>query len=166
MDEPTSGLDSRSALSVVEHVVNLAQSGRAIALTIHQPSAQMLRKFDRLLLLSSGKCIYFGPMSSTLDYFASVLGRPCETFTNPSDHYMNLINADFEDHLDLVWMENKYAQSQIGIAEKTKLTELKQENQHQEVDLTLGNNMHLRFGTPRYYQIYILFKRQVICYYL
>ena len=54
-DEPTTGLDSRAALIIVHVIKMLAQSGRTVICTIHQPSLALFEQFDNLLLLENGK---------------------------------------------------------------------------------------------------------------
>jgi ABC-type multidrug transport system ATPase subunit len=61
LDEPTSGLNSRSARIVMRVIRKIAERGRSVICTIHQPSAELFGMFDRLLLLKSGgKEVYFG----------------------------------------------------------------------------------------------------------
>jgi ABC-type Mn2+/Zn2+ transport system ATPase subunit len=43
LDEPTSGLDSTTALHLLLTLKTLADGGRAIATTIHQPSSRCVR---------------------------------------------------------------------------------------------------------------------------
>jgi ABC-type multidrug transport system ATPase subunit/ABC-type multidrug transport system permease subunit len=63
MDEPTSGLDARAAAVVMRGVRNVALSGRAVIVTIHQPSVEIFEAFDRLYLLHrGGRCDYFGDL--------------------------------------------------------------------------------------------------------
>jgi ATP-binding cassette subfamily G (WHITE) protein 2 (PDR) len=54
LDEPTSGLDSQTAWSICSLLRKLANNGQAILCTIHQPSAILFQKFDRLLFLAKG----------------------------------------------------------------------------------------------------------------
>nr|AEO22188.1 ABCG subfamily transporter protein [Solanum tuberosum] len=46
MDEPTTGLDARSAAIVMRAVKNVADTGRTIVCTIHQPSIDIFEAFD------------------------------------------------------------------------------------------------------------------------
>lgn len=60
LDEPTSGLDSQTSWSICDLIDKLAKSGQAVLCTIHQPSAMLFQRFDRLLLLEKGRTVYFG----------------------------------------------------------------------------------------------------------
>jgi ABC-type multidrug transport system ATPase subunit/pSer/pThr/pTyr-binding forkhead associated (FHA) protein/ABC-type multidrug transport system permease subunit len=68
LDEPTSGLSSRDALNVMQLLRRLADSGKTILLTIHQPSLEVFKLMDSLALVSKdtnsadpGRLVYFGP---------------------------------------------------------------------------------------------------------
>src|SRR6201992_4519109 len=54
LDEPTSGLDSQTAWTTCALLRKLADHGQAILCTIHQPSALLLQKFDKILLIEKG----------------------------------------------------------------------------------------------------------------
>jgi len=66
LDEPTSGLSSYDAEGVIELLKRLARDGKTIITTIHQPSINIFRKFDDLIMISRdsggpGAMAYFGP---------------------------------------------------------------------------------------------------------
>lgn len=62
-DEPTSGLDARAAAVVIRAVRKIADSGRTVVVTVHQPSIAIFNAFDSLLLLArGGRTVYFGPL--------------------------------------------------------------------------------------------------------
>lgn len=54
LDEPTSGLDSQTSWSILDLLKKLTDNGQAILCTIHQPSAMLFSRFDRLLFLAKG----------------------------------------------------------------------------------------------------------------
>ncbi|KAI9091503.1 P-loop containing nucleoside triphosphate hydrolase protein [Phlyctochytrium arcticum] len=65
LDEPTSGLDSVTALLLCETLKKLAASGLCtVVCTIHQPQSRIFQLFDDLLLLKSGKIVYYGSMDA------------------------------------------------------------------------------------------------------
>ena len=55
VDEPTSGLDAKMAHSVVSILRRIAQSGKTVVATVHQPSARLFRQFDALLLSATAR---------------------------------------------------------------------------------------------------------------
>ncbi|XP_024517948.1 ABC transporter G family member 11 [Selaginella moellendorffii] len=96
MDEPTSGLDSASAFYVIKTIKNLATSKRTVIMSIHQPSSEVFEQFDNLCLLSQGALIYFGDAMEASTFFECA-GFPCPLRRNPSDHYLRVINSDFDN---------------------------------------------------------------------
>lgn len=68
-------------------VRNLANQNRTVICTIHQPSPLTFMLFDKLLLLASGRVIYFGPSRDIVNYFAtSPYKFPYKTGSNPADY--------------------------------------------------------------------------------
>ncbi|OJD36675.1 abc transporter [Diplodia corticola] len=95
LDEPTSGLDSAASHEVISFVRNIAKENNLIVITsIHQPSTQTFNLFDKVLLLSQGKTVYNGPISTMNNYLAA-LGYPIPMYTNPAEFIIDLVNTDF-----------------------------------------------------------------------
>jgi ATP-binding cassette, subfamily G (WHITE), member 2, PDR len=108
LDEPTSGLDSQTSWSILNLLEKLANNGQAILCTIHQPSAVLFQRFDRLLFLArGGKTVYFGPIgesSSTLtSYFERNGANPCPAEANPAEWILEVIGAAPGSHSEIDW---------------------------------------------------------------
>ncbi|XP_068662780.1 ABC transporter G family member 15-like isoform X1 [Aristolochia californica] len=95
LDEPTSGLDSASAFFVIQTLKKIAQDGRTVISSVHQPSSEVFTLFDDLFLLSGGETVYFGDAKRAVEFFAEA-GFPCPSRRNPSDHFLRCVNSDFD----------------------------------------------------------------------
>ena len=68
-DEPTSGLDSFMAQAVVAVMKNMAERGKTIIATIHQPSSEVYAMFDRILLMAEGRVAFLGEADAAYQFF-------------------------------------------------------------------------------------------------
>ncbi|KAG6963130.1 hypothetical protein JG688_00008280 [Phytophthora aleatoria] len=112
LDEPTSGLDARSAKLIMDGVRKVADSGRTIICTIHQPSSEVFYLFDSLLLLKrGGETVFYGNLGkkcrNLIDYFEGVPGvAPLPKDYNPATWMLECIGAGVNnsaaDELDFV----------------------------------------------------------------
>ena len=92
LDEPTSGLDSFTANRLIKTLLSIAhEQNRIVVCTIHQPRTEMLNLFDKSLLLSKGRMVYFGASREMVPYF-SELGYRCPLHVNPADYLCRLLS--------------------------------------------------------------------------
>lgn len=108
LDEPTSGLDSQTSWAILDLLEKLKNSGQAILCTIHQPSAMLFQRFDRLLFLAAGgKTVYFGKVgenSSILTkYFEANGAHSCPNDANPAEWMLEVIGAAPGTTTDIDW---------------------------------------------------------------
>ncbi|BFZ63091.1 hypothetical protein YB2330_004209 [Saitoella coloradoensis] len=95
LDEPTSGLDSAASREVISHLRSFARAhGMIIVCSIHQPSSATFGLFDKTLLLSRGKQIYFGGVREVEEYLARI-GKPVGKGVGIADHMLDVTNVDF-----------------------------------------------------------------------
>lgn len=94
LDEPTSGLDAFTAFYIIQSLKRLAESEfRTILMTIHQPRTNILKMFDKILLLSQGKTVFFGNLEDALAHFERC-GYECPRHENPADFFLDIISID------------------------------------------------------------------------
>ncbi|KAK4777517.1 hypothetical protein SAY87_017704 [Trapa incisa] len=113
LDEPTSGLDSTNALRIVQILHDIAEAGKTVVTTIHQPSSRLFHKFDKLILLGKGSLLYFGKASEAMVYFSSIGCSPLIAM-NPAEFLLDLANGNVNDVSVPSELEDKV---QIGNAE-------------------------------------------------
>ncbi len=70
LDEPTSGLSSHDSEKIIELLKDLTINGKLVFVVIHQPSSNIFKLFDQLLILDTGGyLIYDGNPTEALNYF-------------------------------------------------------------------------------------------------
>ncbi len=72
LDEPTSGLSSRDSENILDLLKELTLKGKLVFVVIHQPSSDIFKMFDRLIILDTGGyLIYNGDPIDSIIYFKS-----------------------------------------------------------------------------------------------
>lgn len=70
LDEPTSGLSSRDSENILDLLKELARKGKLLFIVIHQPSSEIFKMFDKLIILDTGGyLIYNGNPVDSIEYF-------------------------------------------------------------------------------------------------
>ena len=98
LDEPTSGLDASRALKICKVLRELANEGRTIFSTIHQPSAACFELFDRVILLSGGLTVYSGTRTGSFVFFKENQ-REIPYNWNPADWLITVVDYDRDERI-------------------------------------------------------------------
>ncbi|GKE20616.1 ABC transporter G family member 9-like protein, partial [Tanacetum coccineum] len=159
LDEPTSGLDSTTAQTIISTLSELARGGRAIVMTIHQPSSTLFYLFHKVLLLSDGNPLFFGNNSEIMDYFQSIGFTPSVAM-NPIDFLLDLANGISSDESSKV--DKSEVKQNLVLAYKSNLDEnLKAETLEAETQLkdVSDHKKSDRWSTTWMQQFMILLRR-------
>lgn len=105
VDEPTSGLSSRDSENIMDLLKELALKGKLIFVVIHQPSSDIFKMFDNLLILDTGGYpIYNGNPVDAVVYFKELVNHvnsdesECLTCGNVnSEQIFNIIESRVVD---------------------------------------------------------------------
>ena len=74
VDEPTSGLSSRDSENIMDLLKELTLKGKLIFVVIHQPSSDIFKMFDKLVILDTGGYqIYYGNPVEAVVYFKDTI---------------------------------------------------------------------------------------------
>ncbi|KAF2704437.1 putative multidrug resistance ABC transporter [Pleomassaria siparia CBS 279.74] len=135
LDEPTSGLDSQTSWAILDLLDKLKKNGQAILCTIHQPSAMLFQRFDRLLFLKAGgRTVYYGDVGQNsqilIDYFVRNGGHACPPAANPAEWMLEVIGAAPGSHTHIDWHET-WRKSPEYAAVQEELARLKYERSQQ-----------------------------------
>jgi len=70
LDEPTSGLSSKDSENIMDLLKELSLKGKLVFVVIHQPSSDIFKTFDKLIILDTGGFqIYYGDPVDSITYF-------------------------------------------------------------------------------------------------
>ncbi|HET6246031.1 MAG: ATP-binding cassette domain-containing protein [Bacteroidetes bacterium] len=105
VDEPTSGLSSRDSENIMDLLKELALKGKLIFVVIHQPSSEIFKMFDKLLILDlGGYTIYYGNPVDAIIYFKKIVNHvnsnesECNTCGNVNpEQIFNIIESKVVD---------------------------------------------------------------------
>lgn len=105
LDEPTSGLSSRDSENVIDLLKELSLKGKLIFVVIHQPSSDIYKMFDKMIIMDTGGFpAYYGPPVEAVTYFKKSTHQvdsnrgQCETCGNVNpEQIFNIIEAKVVD---------------------------------------------------------------------
>lgn len=105
VDEPTSGLSSRDSENVIDLLKELSLKGKLIFVVIHQPSSDIYKMFDKMMIMDvGGYPIYYGPPVEAVTYFKAATNQvgaergQCQACGNVNpEQIFNIIEAKVVD---------------------------------------------------------------------
>lgn len=105
IDEPTSGLSSWDSENIMDLLKELTLTGKLIFVVIHQPSSNIFKMFDQLMLLDQGGYpIFYGNPVDSIVHFKTLINhancneRECPTCGNVNpEQLFNIIEAKIID---------------------------------------------------------------------
>eukprot|EP00536_Pseudo-nitzschia_multiseries_P002021 jgi/Psemu1/182647/e_gw1.27.166.1 len=121
LDEPTTGLDARSASLVVKLLRKIADQGRTICATIHQPSSAVFEMFDDLLLLKKGgRSVFFGELGfqsrNLIEYFERHGATKIEPGDNPANWMLRVLPEGDEDFAEVYVQNSEFSKLKNQVA--------------------------------------------------
>ncbi|XP_032683637.1 ATP-binding cassette sub-family G member 1-like [Odontomachus brunneus] len=123
--EPTTGLDSSVSVQCVTALKKLAQTGRTIICTIHQPSAMLYEMFDHIYLVVDGHCMYRSPPGDTINYFARQ-GLQCPKYHKSADYMLEVVSKEYGNYDEQLIATSKLLESNDEVCSSKSLRNMTQ----------------------------------------
>ncbi|BDA44712.1 probable broad substrate specificity ATP-binding cassette transporter at C-terminar half [Coccomyxa sp. Obi] len=120
LDEPTSGLDSYTAVNLMTTLKQVAQAGRIVMLSFHQPSPAMYELLDRVFLMARGHMVYSGEPDAAYGHFERA-GLPCPGHTAIAEHMLTSVSDPVMLQTLMAHVEAKGPHAGIAAAEFAEL---------------------------------------------
>ena len=120
VDEPTSGLSSRDSENIMDLLKELSLRGKMVFVVIHQPSSEIFKMFDKLMILDTGgHQIYYGNPVNGITYFKNIVdmidkdqGACIECGNVNPEQIFNIIEMKVVDEYGRFTNKRKYAPEQ------------------------------------------------------
>ncbi len=146
VDEPTSGLSSRDSENVMDLLRELSMKGKLIYVVIHQPSSEIYKMFDRMVILDTGGyLIYYGNPVEAVTYFKKIDAQinsdqgECQTCGNVNPELIfNIIDAQVVDEFGRYTNKRKIVPTEWERKYKEKHEIEKHEDQEEEPPKSLN----------------------------
>lgn len=149
VDEPTSGLSSRDSENIIDLLKELSLKGKLVFAVIHQPSSDIFKMFDHLLILDTGGYqIYYGNPVEAVLYFKKNINMvnsdegECQTCGNVNpEQIFNIIETKVINEFGNFTNERKFLPEQWNkiFLDKIKLPTVSRQNETPHSTLQIPN---------------------------
>jgi ABC-type multidrug transport system ATPase subunit len=104
LDEPTSGLDSKTSVTILKLLADLAlDNSTTVILTIHQPNEEMFMSFGSVLLLARGGKVVFDGATSKIRSYLNDIGYGMSSNQNIADYLLDLVSGGPDESPEIVF---------------------------------------------------------------
>ena len=159
-DEPTSGLSSRDSENIIDLLKELSLKGKLVFTVIHQPSSDIFKMFDKLVILDTGGYqIYYGNPVNAVTYFKQSINQinsemgECPSCGNVNpEQIFNIIETKVINEYGNFTNERKFTPEQWNDIYRQKIVPLPVK--------TVTDKPHSTLNIPRWMKQTRLFSRR------
>jgi ABC-type multidrug transport system ATPase subunit len=102
IDEPLTNLDTLDESVLLRTFRELVNQDRTVVTTMYQPTGNVFKLFDTLMLLSEGRVIYHGPSEDAIEFFTSSPYKfNFTTYINPASFLTDICSSTLADTNEL-----------------------------------------------------------------
>ncbi len=162
VDEPTSGLSSMDSDMVMNLLKEQALKGKLVLVNIHQPSSDIYKLFDSLLMMDKGgHPVYYGNPVNAISYF-----KQSANYVNPeesgcsecgnvnAEQPLQILEAKIVDEFGKYTKERKVSPKEWYIKYKNEIEKNLKQDKHIEKISKLPENY---FKTPSRFKQFLIF---------
>ena len=172
-DNSTRGLDASTALEYVQSLRSLTNMANVSTLVaIYQASESLYNLFDKVILLTEGKCAYFGPATEAKQYFED-LGFECpprwtsaDFITSVTEPHARRPKPGWEDRIprSAEDFQQAYMRSEAHQHAQASVKEFERETAAQAEEREAARTMSKKknFTIPYHLQVLALTQRQFL----
>ena len=170
LDEPTSGLSSRDSENILDLLKELTLKGKLVFVVIHQPSSDIFKMFDKLLILDNGGfLIYDGDPIDSIIYFKSCIQHAnwsesechCCGNVNP-EQIFNIIETKVLDEYGNFTPDRKISPVEWRENYEEKLQQEIIHDLEEKQTINKGEVPEISFKTPNRLKQFLVFVRRDI----
>jgi len=144
LDEPTSGLSSRDSENIMDLLKELSLKGKLVFVVIHQPSSDIFKMFDELLILDTGGyLIYDGDPIDSIIYFKSKIHYA--NYNESECHECGNVNPEQIFNIVESNMLDEYGK----FTQKRKISPKEWNKYYTDHIKTLRNSIEIPYDVPR-----------------
>ena len=94
LQEPDFGFNFSTAVDILKIIRRLSNKGMTIICSLNKPNNNILKLFDKVIILTEGDILYDGPPNKIRERLNN-LNIKCRNYTAASEHFLNCIDRNY-----------------------------------------------------------------------